>query len=212
MRDWDPVTITLQALSLVEKAEPVQVRFTPSYTWGTNGVCEFNMDVKSTWIPTWALIGSCFMVTWIIFKNHLSEVGLTQNRKTMILWMLTTVDLLYFIVCEELHEWKFIETPLVEGLVTYDFTLQSKVHDHTTRCWRVCWDGLLTHSFGLPQFCGHDSWLVCRVAIRATSHTRLRARDHYTSTTLIGGKGIVGPSSLHTTFEGQTEYVNARWM
>ena len=27
-RDWQPVTITLQALSLVEKAEPVQVRFT----------------------------------------------------------------------------------------------------------------------------------------------------------------------------------------
>jgi hypothetical protein len=27
-RDWKPVTITLQALSLVEKAEPVQVRFT----------------------------------------------------------------------------------------------------------------------------------------------------------------------------------------
>ena len=25
--------------------------------------------------------------------------------------------------------------------------------------------------------------------VRATSHTRLRARDHYTSSTLIGGKG-----------------------
>ena len=27
-RDWEPVTIALQALSLVGKAEPVQVRFT----------------------------------------------------------------------------------------------------------------------------------------------------------------------------------------
>ena len=27
-RDWEPVTITLQALSLVGKAEPVQVRVT----------------------------------------------------------------------------------------------------------------------------------------------------------------------------------------
>ena len=35
---------------------------------------------------------SCFMVTWIIFKNHLSEVGLTQNRETKALRMLTTVD------------------------------------------------------------------------------------------------------------------------
>ena len=46
--------------------------------------------------------------------------------------------------------------------------------------------------------------------LRATSHTRLRARDHYTSSTLIGGKGGAGPSSLHTTLEGPTEYVNAR--
>ena len=48
---------------------------------------------------------------------------------------------------------------------------------------------------------------------RATSHTRLRARDQYTSSTLIGGKGGAGPSSLlHTMLEGLTEYVNARWM
>ena len=48
--------------------------------------------------------------------------------------------------------------------------------------------------------------------LRVTSHTRLRARDHYTSSTLIGGKGGAGPSSLHATLEGLTEYVNARWM
>ena len=29
-QEWEPVTITLQALSLVEKAKPVQVRFTPT--------------------------------------------------------------------------------------------------------------------------------------------------------------------------------------
>ena len=47
-------------------------------------------------------------------------------------------------------------------------------------------------------------------ALRATSHTRLRARDHYTSSTLVGGKGGAGPSSLHTPLEGPTEYVTAR--
>jgi hypothetical protein len=36
---------------------------------------------------------------------------------------------------------------------------------------------------------------------------RLRAHDRYISSTLIGGS-----SSLHTTFEGPTKYVNARWM
>ena len=50
--------------------------------------------------------------------------------------------------------------------------------------------------------------------LRATPHTRLRARNQYTSSTLIGGKGEgAGPSSLlRTTLEGPTEYVNARWM
>ena len=33
----------------------------------------------------------------------------------------------------------------------------------------------------------------------ATSHTRLIARDHYTSSTLIGGKGGASPSSLHSS-------------
>ena len=47
--------------------------------------------------------------------------------------------------------------------------------------------------------------------LKATSHMRLRARDHYTSSTLIGGNGGVSPSTLHTTLEGPTEYVNARW-
>jgi hypothetical protein len=42
--------------------------------------------------------GSCFMVTWTIFKNPLFEVGLTQNRETMTLRTLTTVGLFYFIM------------------------------------------------------------------------------------------------------------------
>ena len=48
--------------------------------------------------------GSCFMVTWTIFINHFLEVGLTQNQETMALQMLTTVGLIYFIMCEDPHE------------------------------------------------------------------------------------------------------------
>jgi len=36
---------------------------------------------------------SRFMVAWTIFKKHLLEVGLTQNRETMVLCTLTTIDL-----------------------------------------------------------------------------------------------------------------------
>ena len=48
--------------------------------------------------------GSCFMVTWIVFKNHLLEVGLTQNRETIALQNLTIVDLFYSMTCEDPHE------------------------------------------------------------------------------------------------------------
>ena len=51
--------------------------------------------------------------------------------------------------------------------------------------------------------------------IRATSHTRPRVRDHYTSSTLIGGEGRAGPSSHYFTLrlrDHRSEYVNARWM
>jgi hypothetical protein len=57
-----------------------------TYARGTNGVCECKItDENSTWIPTWYSNGSCFMVTWTVFKNHPLEVGLMQNRETMAL-------------------------------------------------------------------------------------------------------------------------------
>jgi hypothetical protein len=96
------VSWSLQALSLVEKAEPVRVRFT---------LCL--RDQRSMWMQDGRKVymdsymapnGSCFMVTWIIFKNHLLEVGLTRNRETMVLWTFTTVGLFYFIMCEDPHE------------------------------------------------------------------------------------------------------------
>ena len=44
--------------------------------------------------------------------------------------------------------------------------------------------------------------------IEATSHMRRRARNHYTSSTLIGGKGGASPSSFHTTLRDQ----HSMWM
>ena len=63
-----------------------------------------------------------------------------------------------------------------------------------------------------PEHCREYSMVSVGNQIRATSHTRLRARDHYTLSTLVGGKGVAGPSSLPTMLEGLSEYVNARWM
>ena len=76
-RDWVPVTITLQALSLVETAEPVQVHFILRSRdqwsmWMRDG-CKVYVDSYM------ASNGSRFMVTWTILKNHLLDVGLRAS-------------------------------------------------------------------------------------------------------------------------------------
>ena len=92
--------MTHQALSFVEKVEPVQVGFTlrlrdQRSMWMQDG-CKVYMDSYM------ALNGSCFMVAWTIFQKHLLEVGLAQNRGSMELRVLTTVDLFDFY-----HVWGF---------------------------------------------------------------------------------------------------------
>ena len=54
--DWEPMTMTLQAISLVGRS-----KFASRHTWGTNGVCECKMDAKSTWLPTWHQVDN---VSW----------------------------------------------------------------------------------------------------------------------------------------------------
>ena len=95
------------------KAEAVQVRFTlrlrdQRSMWMQYG-CKVYMDSHM------ASNGSCFMVTWIVFKNHLLEVGLTQNRETMALPMLKKCWFILFF-----HVW---------GLTNYTCGYMIKLHD-----------------------------------------------------------------------------------
>ena len=83
-------------------------KFTSHYTRRTNRASMWMQDdgCKVYMGSYVASHGSCFMVAWTIFKNHLLEVGLTQNRETSALWTLTTIDLFYFIMCENPHAQK----------------------------------------------------------------------------------------------------------
>ena len=72
-------------------------KFASHYAWGTNGVCMWMQDGCKVYMDSYMPSnGSCSLVTWTIIKNHLLEISLTQNRETMALWNLTTVDLFYF--------------------------------------------------------------------------------------------------------------------
>ena len=197
-QETEPVTITLEALSLVEKAEPVQVRFILHLRdqwskWMQDG-CKVYIDSYM------ALNGSCFMATSTVFKNHLLEVDLTQNRETMALRMLTTIVLFYFIMCTNPREWKFIEIAVGwrPGHVWLHTTLEGP--------WPHCvildvdWDGLWTLSFGLSQSHGHGIWLVCEVAlIRQNSSVVMHAPQQRSGSalgnvlgTFMEFRGLVG--------------------
>ena len=90
------MTVTLQPLSLVEKAELVQVRFTLSLRDPRSKCMHdgYKVYMDSYMAPD----GSYFTITWTIFENNLFKVSLTQNRETMALRTLTTVDLFYCLI------------------------------------------------------------------------------------------------------------------
>ena len=92
-RDWEPVTTHFKHSHWWKRRSRSKVD--SDYAWETNRVCECKMDVKSTWMPTWHQMDH---VSWLLglFSKITFWRGLTQNRETMALQMLTTVDLFYF--------------------------------------------------------------------------------------------------------------------
>ena len=200
-RDWGPVTIALRALSLVEKAEPVQVRFTlrvrdQRSTWMRDG-CEVYMD--SCMVSN----GSCFVVTWTILKDHLLEVGLTQNRETMAFRNLTTVNLLYFMMDED---------PAWIEFYWKSIWLRAPLHMTSQYPWGpviiLCDFGSvlerpLNATFGLSQVHGRNSWLVCEVVLSSTYFWGLSDKSqslHWFSPSLASLTTFVNGYAYHTTF------------
>ena len=59
---------------------------------------------------------------------------------------------------------------LVRDPVTCDFTLNLRVHDHTTWFWQCVGTVAFGHFLlgSHMQFHGHGSWLMCEVALRAS--------------------------------------------
>ena len=135
--------------------EPIQVRFTLHL-----------MDQRSKWTQDGCKVcidsymssnGSFFMVTWMIFKNHLLEVGLTQNHETIAFWNLKTIDLFYFRMCEN---------PM--WIKIHGNSICLRARDHSTWFWKCLGTAFGHFLFGFSQFHGHGSWLVCEAALTAS--------------------------------------------
>ena len=126
------VTIALHALSLVDKAEPVQICFT-HFTWGTNGVCECKLGGKSTWHwmdhVSWVL--GLFPKTTSRRQAWYKTVGRPWPSKC-------PQSLVYSILsCVRTHMNKrSLKWHSNEGPVTNGFRLHLRVRDRTTWFWR----------------------------------------------------------------------------
>ena len=137
------MTITLQALSWVKRRS--RSKFTPDYAWRAKKVYECKMDVKSTWIPMTSN-GSCLMIIWTIFKNHILELDLTQNRETM--HETPNAHKCWFILLY--HMWG---PPWIE-IHWHNIWLRARSH----MALHYTWGSVTTQH-------GHGSWLVCEVAL-----------------------------------------------
>ena len=129
------MTIALQALSLVEKAESVQVHFTLRLR-----------DQRSIWIQDGCKVymDSLHGIKWIMFHGHFDyfvkpPLGSRPNTKPGDHGTLNAhnrwFNLFYHMwgpTWIKIH-WNSI---LVKGPVTYDFTVHLRVRDHTTWFWR----------------------------------------------------------------------------
>ena len=128
------------------------------------------MDVRPTWVFTWHRMDHVSWSLRIFSKNHLLEAGLTQNKETMALRTLTIVDLFYSMCEDHRMNRNSLKEHLVEGPITWLHTTLEGPWPHYM-ILKVCWDdGLWTLSFGLSQFHGHGSWLVCEVALSDVRH------------------------------------------
>ena len=155
-RDWEPVTITLQPLSLVEKAEPVQVRFTLHFIEGPREYWSARRMLS--------LHGFLHGIKWIMFHGHSDYfqkplLGGRLNSKPEDHGT-PNVHNRWFIIFN--HVWRpaWIENPWNN--------IWLKAQSHMTLLLE--YEGVLglslDTSFGLSQFHDHGSWLVCEVALQ----------------------------------------------
>ena len=137
--------------------------------------------------------GSWFMVTWIIFKNHLMEVDLTQNQETVALRNAHNHLVFSILSCVRMRmnrifigiafgwgpghirlhaslegpwpHYMILEVVLERPLDTFFTALTTPWSQLLAISEAVLERPLDTFPFGLSQFHGHGSWLVCAVAL-----------------------------------------------
>ena len=159
-------TISLQALSLVEKAD--RSKFASHHTWGANEVYKWMQDGIKVFLH-----GFLHGIESIMFHGHLDYfqtpfLGGRSNTKSEDYGTLNAHNhwfILFYHVWRpariEIH-WNSSWLRAPSHIASH---LHLRVRDHTTWCWRCVGTAFEHFSFGLPQLHGHGSWLMCEVAL-----------------------------------------------
>ena len=144
-------------------AGPISIHTTLEGLTDGLSMCECKMDVESARIPTWHQMDH---VSWSFGLFQKPPLGGRPNTKPGDHGTLNAHNLWFFLLYHmwgpawiEIHwnniwlraPYMWLHTTL-EGPWPHYMTLE------------VCWNGLWTRSFGLSQFHGHGSWLVCKMA------------------------------------------------
>ena len=111
-------------------------KFASHYTWGTNEVCEWKMDVTSTWLPTWHWMDHVSWSLGYFWKSPLRGRSNTKLGEHGIRNAHNCGFILFYHVQGSAWIQNSLKQHLVEGMVTYDFTLHLRVRDHIAWFWR----------------------------------------------------------------------------
>ena len=108
-------------------------------------------------------------VSWLRgIKNHLLEAGLNKTRR---LWHFKRSQPLIYFLFSFYHVWRHVWIKIHWNSIW--LRTQSHITSHYTWGGRwphymileVYWDGVGHFIFGLSQFHGHGTWLMCEVAL-----------------------------------------------
>ena len=143
-------------------------KFASHYTWGTNEVCEWKMDVMSTWLPTWHWMDH---VSWSLGYFRKSPLRGRSNTKLGEHGIRNAHNcgFILFLSCARIRvNTKFIETTF--GWGHGHIWLHTTLEGPWPHCMilEVSWHDLWTLSFGLSQFHGHGLRHVCEVALSSS--------------------------------------------
>ena len=146
-----------------------RTKFASHHTWGANGVYKWMQDGIKVFLH-----GFLHGIEWIMFYGHLDYfqaplLGGRSNTKSEDYGTLNAHNrwfILFYHVWGptwiKIH-WNSIWLRARSHMASH---LHLRVRDHTTWCWTCVGMAFGHFSFGLPQHHGHNSWLMCEVALK----------------------------------------------